>query len=72
MACKFNSEANCKFDFATDVVQGLFSDDSQSISGVLSVQCKTFAGLVNGFAAGNDIDLEQEAIGRTKGPAISL
>lgn len=67
-----HSEPNCKFDFATGVVQELFSGDSQSISGVFDVQCNTFAGPVNGFTVGSSFDNNQEKADRANGLAIPL
>jgi hypothetical protein len=62
-----HSEPDCKSDFATGVVQELFSGDSQSIPGVFGVQCNTFAGTVNGFTAGSSFDIDQEKADRAKG-----
>ncbi|KAJ7844921.1 hypothetical protein B0H14DRAFT_988565 [Mycena olivaceomarginata] len=64
---------DCQFDAGSGVLE-LFSDDSQNLrgKGIQSVQCFDNAGTVNGFTAGSEADIEQEAVDKANGIDIPV
>ncbi|KAJ7112511.1 hypothetical protein C8R44DRAFT_882281 [Mycena epipterygia] len=52
---------DCTFN-SGQVVLEQFSDDSQNLQGIQSVQCFENVGTVDGFTAGSEADLENEKI----------